>query len=348
LYGTNDPILSTDHSLGDAENWTLIDEGPVALPVDRFANGPVVSVTNATLYDSYRMLFTDVKDEAAANSTQIADVRFFGSPDGTGLSLLAATDPILAIDTDFTVIPESSSPAAEQVPNAIDDDDQTKYLNFGEENSGFIVTPSAGSSIVEGFQIITANDAEDRDPAAWELYGTNDPIVSEDHSDGSAESWTLMGSGTIDLPFDRLWEGPLVSTDANGTDDPDAYTYKSYRMAFPQVRDEATADSMQIAEIQFYGKLVDDVVGVLGDVNLDGQVNGLDVDPFVDVLLNGPFQAEADMNEDGEVNGLDVDAFVTAVVGGGAQAVPEPSTVALAAFGLLALIGVGWRRRSSR
>jgi hypothetical protein len=104
---------------------------------------------------------------------------------------------------------------------------------------------------------------------------------------------------------------------------------------------------MQIAEIQFFGEFVDDPL-VLGDVNLDGQVNGLDVDPFVDVLLNGPFQAEADMNEDGEVNGLDVDAFVAAVVGGGAQAVPEPSTVALAALGLLALIGVGWRRRSSR
>ena len=55
----------------------------------------------------------------------------------------------------------------------------------------------------------------------------------------------------------------------------------------------------------------------------------LDVDPFVDVLLNGPFQAEADMNRDGVVNGLDVDPFVAAVVGGGVQAVPEPSTLVL-------------------
>jgi hypothetical protein len=56
---------------------------------------------------------------------------------------------------------------------------------------------------------------------------------------------------------------------------------------------------------------------LLGDVNLDGVVNGLDVDPFVDVLLSGPFQAEADMNLDGVVNGLDVDPFVAAVVGSG-------------------------------
>jgi hypothetical protein len=83
-------------------------------------------------------------------------------------------------------------------------------------------------------------------------------------------------------------------------------------------------------------------VPVLGDVNRDGTVNGLDVDPFVDVLLNGPFQAEADMNEDGDVNGLDVDPFVAAVVGSVAAAVPEPSTLPLC---LLALgLAGGWRK----
>jgi hypothetical protein len=74
----------------------------------------------------------------------------------------------------------------------------------------------------------------------------------------------------------------------------------------------------------------------LGDVNLDGVVNGLDVDPFVDVLLNGPYQIQADMNEDGVVNGLDVDPFVAAVVGGGVRAIPEPSTWVLLVAGLLA------------
>ncbi len=44
------------------------------------------------------------------------------------------------------------------------------------------------------------------------------------------------------------------------------------------------------------------------------------------------------------VNGLDVDLFVAAVVGGGAAAVPEPSTMILAALAALALVGFGWRR----
>jgi hypothetical protein len=79
----------------------------------------------------------------------------------------------------------------------------------------------------------------------------------------------------------------------------------------------------------------------LGDVNFDGLVNGLDVDPFVDVLLNGLFQAEADMNEDGEVNGLDVDPFVADVVGG-VQQVPEPTTLLLTIVAL-SVVG-GWRK----
>jgi hypothetical protein len=88
----------------------------------------------------------------------------------------------------------------------------------------------------------------------------------------------------------------------------------------------------------------------LGDVNLDGVVNGLDVDPFVDRLLNGPYQIEPDMNGDGFINGLDVDPFVEAVAGGGGavvagpQAVPEPATAALAGAGLLIVAGSYWRR----
>ena len=49
---------------------------------------------------------------------------------------------------------------------------------------------------------------------------------------------------------------------------------------------------------------------LLGDVNMDGIVNLLDVGPFVDALTNGTFIAEADVNQDGSVNLLDAGPFV--------------------------------------
>ncbi len=52
----------------------------------------------------------------------------------------------------------------------------------------------------------------------------------------------------------------------------------------------------------------DDIL--FGDVNLDGVVNLLDVQPFVNLITSGSFQAEADINQDGVVNLLDVGPFV--------------------------------------
>ncbi|MEM9413443.1 MAG: DNRLRE domain-containing protein, partial [Planctomycetota bacterium] len=54
---------------------------------------------------------------------------------------------------------------------------------------------------------------------------------------------------------------------------------------------------------------------LLADVNLDGAVNLLDVDPFIDRLSTSTFQAEADCNEDGTVDLLDVDPFVSILSG---------------------------------
>lgn len=59
------------------------------------------------------------------------------------------------------------------------------------------------------------------------------------------------------------------------------------------------------------GTYLNDVL--LGDVNLDGHVDLLDVSPFVALLTGGSYLQEADMNQDGIVSLLDVSLFVDAL-----------------------------------
>ena len=54
-----------------------------------------------------------------------------------------------------------------------------------------------------------------------------------------------------------------------------------------------------------------------GDVNLDGEVNLLDVDPFVDAITLGTYLAEADTNCDGILDLTDVDSFIAILHSGG-------------------------------
>lgn len=58
-----------------------------------------------------------------------------------------------------------------------------------------------------------------------------------------------------------------------------------------------------------------DVV-LIGDVNCDGAINLLDIQPFVDSITNGFTDVKADINMDGSVDLLDVAGFVELLSGG--------------------------------
>ena len=55
---------------------------------------------------------------------------------------------------------------------------------------------------------------------------------------------------------------------------------------------------------------------LIGDLNGDGMINLLDVQPFIDALVSGSLVCEADINQDGMVDLLDVQPFVNLLAGG--------------------------------
>lgn len=139
----------------------------------------------------------------------------------------------------------SRNPTAENPGALLDGNTGTKYLNFGEVNSGFVVAPQSGASTAIGLQLWTANDHPSRDPAGFSLYGINggvDPLTMNSTGEGA---WTLIASGLLNLPEARLATGDIVwfSNDQS---------YDAYRFVATSVRDEATANSMQISGFQLY------------------------------------------------------------------------------------------------
>ena len=156
------------------------------------------------------------------------------------LSVFSPGDVILAVDLDG-----NSSYPANELPVFAIDGTPAKYLNYGGVNSGFIVSPQAGPTTVTGFRITTANDAPERDPSQWRLYGTNAVIRSVDNSRGTAEGWTLIGSGSLGLPDGRNTVASVVTV-AN------SIPYTSYRMIFTGLKNAAAANAMQVGDIQFF------------------------------------------------------------------------------------------------
>ena len=311
IYGTNDAIVSEDNSAGDLENWTLITSGDLSLPDDRFTAGDVISFANSTAYTGYKVVFPTVKDNVLANSVQIGDVNIWESSDGTGLPIFDFFDDIRASGVLTGVRGESDYPALEPPSAAIDNDTTTKYLNFGKENSGFIVTPSAGETVIRELQMWTANDEEPRDPFGFEVYGTNDAITSVDNGDGSGEAWTLIDSGTLDLPIDRnpneLPAGDFKSS-VISVDNPNDDAYTSYRFVVTSVKDSTVANSMQFSEIQFYGEILGG--GTPGDFNNDGMYDCTDIDALTAEVASGANTAGFDLTGDGLVNLADVDEWL--------------------------------------
>ena len=181
-------------------------------------------------------------------------------------TVFAPTDTVIGGErqgTDFVVgqtAPGSLNndwPANEGPVHAIDGVGQ-KYLNFAKEDSGFLVVGDE-AFVVTGAQFWTANDAVERDPASYEIWGSNAASFSSAAGSSIAMSgFTLVASGLLGLPDTRNAGGVNALNDANSqtVSFANASAFSSYLILFPTLKNSSAANSVQIGEVQLYGEVV--------------------------------------------------------------------------------------------
>jgi hypothetical protein len=159
----------------------------------------------------------------------VAELKAGGFSDA---DLSAAGNVLSSADT---IVPSSVNfPAAESAANVLDGKSSTKYLNFDKLNTGFTVTPKAGSTVITGISITTANDEPERDPATWQVLGSND-----------GTTFGAIASGSFNSNPSRFCTETIAFSNTKA--------YTTYKVVFPTIVDASKANSMQVADVALHG-----------------------------------------------------------------------------------------------
>ncbi|MDA7629140.1 lamin tail domain-containing protein, partial [Verrucomicrobia bacterium] len=228
----------------DGINFVEIAKGAIPVFENRFETIQI-DFQNTLKHAYYRLVFPTVRNERVAVAMQIAEVELLGWLPESSVSDPGETSTPVLIDVtmledismpDDDIDPSSSnSPFGEEVWRAIDNNPQTKYLNFDGTGSGFTLKPGHGLTVVNGLRLTSANDVESRDPTAYLLEGSSGGGVFE-----------LIAQGPLPL-FEERFSTVEV---AFANDLP----FDIYRLVFPSLR-ASTGQIMQIAEVEFLGKI---------------------------------------------------------------------------------------------
>ncbi|NBP25284.1 MAG: hypothetical protein EBU81_12185 [Proteobacteria bacterium] len=162
-------------------------------------------------------------------------MRFNASNGDYDFLLFTPALPGNVLSTSDTIVPSSKNhPGGEAAPNVLDGKSSTKYLNFDKLNTGFTVTPKAGASVITGISLTTANDAPERDPATWQILGSN-----------NGTDFEAIASGSVNANPARFRTETMAFSNTK--------SYTSYKVVFPTVVNAAKANSMQVADVALHG-----------------------------------------------------------------------------------------------
>ena len=105
----------------------------------------------------------------------------------------------------------------------------------------------------------------------------------------------------------------LTAPAPDGKEIDDKY-YKAYEVSVAAGTVNITAEAaINIAGLVFTP--TDAPVGIKGDVNGDGIVNGTDIQAVINFIVAGTYDEKADVNEDQVVNGTDIQEIINIIVG---------------------------------
>ena len=219
-----DPASYIIWGSNDGENFTEISQGDVPAFSSRFERVALTFENNVS-YSDYRIHFPTT---ASSNGCcmQIAEIELLSKFSDLA-DISSPGDEVVALITE-------DSPNGERVIFAIDDNDQTKYLNFtGKNNTPSGLSIATAGGVVKGVALTSANDAPERDPATYTLSGSND-----------GKTWEEIASG--DVPsFSSRFERQAWAIN-------NEKSYSNYELIF-----NTTASSngccMQVAEVELLG-----------------------------------------------------------------------------------------------
>ncbi|MGH1388396.1 HYR domain-containing protein [Kordia sp.] len=133
-----------------------------------------------------------------------------------------------------------NSPGGEAVQNVIDQNSNTKFLDFNAfDGIGFEVDLLGVSATAIAMEFVTANDAPERDPTNYEISGSNDGMT-----------YTSIATGSLPCVSTRFFSRTFSFTNTN------SYTY--YRVNFTGTC--GTSSINQIADVQLFESIGDSPV----------------------------------------------------------------------------------------
>ena len=218
----------------DKTNWTVLDELSNAnLPATAYQMCTIELPEGTKAYDNYRLTLTSTK-----SPTQCVQLSEFSVWGDQAVQLKIPTSAIKSATFSYDGTWGYGS-AGENEPNLYDGTGKKLCVNSFDpndlSNKPLVITFEMTDPIAVGsYSFTTANDAKERDPSSWTLFGSND-----------GTNWTMLDDlSDIQLTNDRFY------TQNFAIDNEDAYSLYKFEVS----KLKTVTNVFQIGEITFYSR----------------------------------------------------------------------------------------------